>query len=136
MLMREPAAKPKLAPAEYAARFAAEKAHQQRRYCDAFALWRGCQRKACRRHRVCRGDASTCLKRALDAVPRQAQWQVRQDILAATPANLGAPERAVRQCMPGDLYETNGASAIVSTVRQAGRPHNKSERPEPEQQFE
>jgi hypothetical protein len=130
MLMRVPAAKPKLTPAAYAARFAAETARQQRRYCDAFALWRGCRRRACRRHGLCRGDAKTCLKRALDAVPRQTQWQVRQDILAATPANLGAPERAARQCMPADLCETNGASAIVSAVGQAGHPHNKSGRPE------
>jgi len=44
-------------------------------------------------------------KRALDCVPRQVQWRVRQDILARTPFNIGAPERHARQCMPRDLYE-------------------------------
>jgi len=107
--MRVPVAKPKLTPAQYAKRFAAEKALQQRRYCEAFALWRGCGRKACHRKRACWGDAKSCLERALDAVPRQAQWQARHDIIAAMPANLGAPERAARLCMPGDLGATSGA---------------------------
>jgi hypothetical protein len=100
-----PKPKPKLPPAEYAARFKAEKALQQRRYCDAFALWRDCRRKSCRRNQSCDGDPKACLKQALDRVPRQTQWRTRQDILEATPANLGAPERAARQCMPRDFYE-------------------------------
>ena len=41
--------KPKLSPVEHARRFAIEKALQQRRYCDAFALWRSCGEKPCRR---------------------------------------------------------------------------------------
>jgi hypothetical protein len=32
------------------------------------------------------------------------QWQTRQNILLATPRNIGAPERAARQCMPLDFY--------------------------------
>jgi len=111
--------KPKLKPEDYAKRFAAEKLLQQRRYCDAFALWRTCALKACRRNAACRGDAHRCLKRALDLaghspsktgvtalsrVPHPEQWQARQMILAATPANIGAPERAARQCMPLDFY--------------------------------
>ncbi len=97
--------KPKLKPIAYAQRVAVEKALQQRRYCDAFALWRTCPNKACRRQRHCNGDAAGCLRRALDRVPHPQQWQARQDILAATPRNIGAPERAARQCMPRDLYE-------------------------------
>jgi hypothetical protein len=97
--------KPKLDPVEYARRLALEKALQQRRYCDAFALWRSCPSKACRRQRRCGGDAAGCLRRALDRVPHPEQWRARQDILAATPRNIGAPERAARQCMPRDLYE-------------------------------
>ena len=97
--------KPELTPADYAARFNAEKALQQRRYCSAFALWRSCRRKACLRLESCSGDANACLRRALGRLPHQAQWQARQDILAATPANIGGPERKARQCMPGDLYE-------------------------------
>ena len=97
--------KPKLNPIEYARRLAVEKALQQHRYCDAFALWRTCSRKACRRQCRCRGEAADCLRRALDRVPHPEQWRARQDILAATPRNIGAPERAARQCMPRDLYE-------------------------------
>jgi hypothetical protein len=97
--------KPKLSPVEYARRFAVEKALQQRRYCDAFALWRSCPRQACHRQRCCGGDATGCLRRALDRVPHPLQWRARQDILDLTPRNIGAPERAARQCMPRDLYE-------------------------------
>ena len=95
----------KLSAIEYARRLALEKALQQRRYCDAFALWRSCTRKACRRQRRCCGEAAGCLRRALDRVPHPQHWRARQDILAATPRNVGAPERAARQCMPRDLYE-------------------------------
>jgi len=92
--------KPRLDPIEYARRFAVEKALQQRRYCDAFALWRTCPHNACRRQRRCGGEAAGCLRLALDRVPH-----ARQDMLNARPRNIGAPERAARQCMPRDLYE-------------------------------
>jgi hypothetical protein len=97
--------KPKLSAVEYARRLAVEKALQQRRYCDAFALWQTCARKTCRRGGRCGGEAAGCLRRALDRVPHPEQWRARQDILALTPRNIGAPERAARQCMPRDLYE-------------------------------
>jgi hypothetical protein len=100
----KPSRKRKLAPEEYKRRFAAEKALRQRRYCDAFALWRACALKACRRNAACRGDANRCLKRALERVPHPEQWQARQMILSATPANLGAPKRAARQSMPREFY--------------------------------
>jgi len=98
--------KPKLTPAQYAARFAAEKALQQRRYCNAFGLWRDCRRKACRRHGACQGNAKACLARAIDRIPRAVQWQARADVLKVTPKNIGAPERAARQFMPRDFYES------------------------------
>ena len=97
--------KPKLKPAEYAVRFAIEKALQQRRYCNAFALWRTCRDKKCRRQGACCGDANACLKRSLGGVPHDVQYRVRKTILDATPFNIGAPERKARQCMPCDLYE-------------------------------
>jgi hypothetical protein len=100
----KPSRKPKLAPQQYARRFAAEKALQQRRYCDAFALWRACALKSCRRNGACGGDANYCLKRAIARVPHTVQWQARQMILKATPTNLGGPERAARQCMPREFY--------------------------------
>jgi hypothetical protein len=96
--------KPKLTPEQYEARFAAEKARQLGRYCEAFRLWLSCRFGTCHRQRRCSDDRRACLKRALDRVPREVQWQTRQDILKATPANIGAPERAARQLMPRDFY--------------------------------
>jgi len=91
---------------KYAARFEAEKALQQKRYCDAFELWRSCHFKRCLRNRRCCGDVNACLAKAvaLDRVPHRQQWRTRQDILDATPSNIAAPERAARQCMPLDFY--------------------------------
>jgi hypothetical protein len=95
--------KPRLSPVEFAARFAIEKALQQRRYCNAFALWRTCRHKTCRRKGACLGDPNACLQSGVATVPRDVQAQVRRDILETTPRNIGAPERAARQCMPFDL---------------------------------
>jgi hypothetical protein len=97
--------KPKLDPVEHARRLAIEKELQQRRYCNAFALWRTCRRKAGRRQHRCGGDANLCLRRALDRVPYQMQSEARAQILKATPHNIAAPEREARQSMPRDLYE-------------------------------
>jgi len=47
-------------------------------------------------------------------LPHRAQWQARQDILDATPANIGAPERAARQCMPYDLFMANTTADAVA----------------------
>jgi hypothetical protein len=121
--MPKPSCKRKWTRAEFAARFEAEKARQQRRYCDALALWKSCRLKACLRNRACRGDQNACLKRAFASVPHDVQWQARQAILTATPANIGAPERAARQRMPYDFYaETTGAvvAGYVATLRRHG----------------
>jgi hypothetical protein len=75
--------------------------------CRAFALWRRCRRKSCRRRAACIGDTNVCLRCGLGSVSRHVQWRVRQDILKSTPCNIGAPERKARQCMPGDFYEQN-----------------------------
>jgi len=111
---RYPAKKPKprLGPVEFAARFAIEKARQQRRYCNAFALWRTCRDKTCRRKGACRGDPNACLRRGVASVPRDMQTRVRRDILAATPPNVGAPERTARQCMPLDLCKKGADGSI------------------------
>ena len=113
----KPARRRKLSPEDYAARFEAEKALQQRRYCNAFKLWQLCALRACRRRAACGGDAKACLKRALDAVPHAVQWQARHDILEATPLNLGAPERAARQSMPRDLVPSATAKRGRGTAR-------------------
>ncbi len=108
--MRKPTAQAIATQLKYAARFAAEKARQQQRYCDALALWRSCKEPLCRRHRRCCGEVDACLGTAvaLDRVPRQFATQTRQKILAATPRNTGAPERAARQCLPLDFYLGRG----------------------------
>jgi len=93
----------KLSPVKYARRLAIETERQQRRYCNAFALWKTCRRKACRRLGACSGDAHPCLQRALDRVPQSLQSQARADILKATPPNIGAPEREARQRLPREL---------------------------------
>jgi hypothetical protein len=96
--------RPKLSPVEHARRLALETERQQRRYCNAFALWRRCGGKACRRQRTCGGDARVCLQRALGNVPHALQSQARQDILKATPPNAGAPEREARLRLPRELF--------------------------------
>ena len=93
-----------LRPVDAAARFAIESALQQRRYCNAFALWQTCRNKQCRRQGACCGDADICLKLGLVRIPHEVQWRVRQTIIDATPHNIGAPERKARQSMPSDLY--------------------------------
>ena len=44
--------------------------------------------------------------------PARRAWQAREKFLAAMPKNLGAPERAARQCMPLDLYVESAAQAV------------------------
>ncbi len=89
--------------AEYAARFGAEKAALQRHYCNAFKFWRLCPLRRCRKARTCSGDAETCLKRREREVPRDIQWQERQRILLATPADAGPAERTARGFLPDAL---------------------------------
>jgi hypothetical protein len=97
--------RPKLSPADRARRAAIEGERQQRRYCNAFALWLDCRRKACLRRRSCGGDPHVCLQRALDRVPPLVQKKARERILKATPHNVGAPEREARLRLPRDFYE-------------------------------
>jgi hypothetical protein len=98
-------AKKAMTPEQYVARFKAAKALVQRAYCDAFRFWRSCPHKPCRKARTCRGDEDACLKRGEKDIPRQIQWQARQEILAATPANAGPPERMAREFLPSSFYE-------------------------------
>ncbi|HUZ34382.1 MAG TPA: hypothetical protein VMV19_20110 [Xanthobacteraceae bacterium] len=93
----------KLTPERYAARFHAEKAALQRHYCSVFKFWRMCVFKKCRKARACSGDAQVCLKRRVQEIAREAQWQARQHILASTPAQAGPPERGAREFLPAAL---------------------------------
>jgi hypothetical protein len=43
------------------------------------------------------------LKRHEAFVSREKQFAAREGVLAATPANIGAPQRLARQAMPGGL---------------------------------
>jgi hypothetical protein len=81
-----------------------EKGHPTTALCKAFALWRQCPVRRCRREQTCRSDHPFCMALAYRQLPHRAQWQARQDILDAMPANIGAPERPVRQCMPYDFF--------------------------------
>ena len=117
MVMKTNARKPKLTAARYAEWFEAEMVAQQRRYCDAFKTWRDCKDKACRRDRACRGGVRACLKRALDAVPREVQRRVREDILAATPKNFGGPERQARLLMPRDFYDGTADRVVIGEMK-------------------
>lgn len=125
MIARRPLRKRTLEPAQFTRRFEAEKALLLQRYCAAFASWRSCALKGCRREQTCRGEAARCLLRATGEVPHTAQWQARQDILNATPANIGAPERAARTLMPRDLLGEAGATA-AARLRADTRPRDKS----------
>ena len=93
-----------LTPEQYTARFNAEKAKLQRAYCTMFKFWRTCRFKPCRKARACRGDQDACLKRGEKLVPRDIQWEARRQMLAATPANAGPPERMAREFLPGSFY--------------------------------
>ena len=109
---KKPTRRRQLTAAEFTARYNAEKILQRERYCAVFEQWRRCANARCHHERACMGDNSACLKRALAAMPHAAQWQARNELLAATPKNIGAPERAARQCMPLDLCIESGARAV------------------------
>ncbi len=92
-----------LTAARYVARFNAEKAALRRAYCNLFGFWRSCALKRCRRERSCGGDAGACLARRVKEVPRENQWRARQQILSATPAEAGPPERTAREFLAEGL---------------------------------
>jgi len=94
-----------MSPETYQKRLTAEIARLRRHYSGVFALWRSCRHPPCRRARRCAGDASVCLRRAVDGVPRPQQIAARERLLAATPANIGAPERLARGFLPSGLFE-------------------------------
>jgi len=98
--------RPKLSEADFARRYGREAAAQQRRYCNAFALWQACPKNRCRRARRCLGYVTDCLKRAFRTVPPRLHVQVKRELLQGVPRNIGAPERKARQNLPEDFYAT------------------------------
>ncbi len=105
-----------LTPERYLARFTAEKATLARAYCDLFKFWRDCPCKRCRRARRCSGDHTICVRRCETEIARDIQWQARQQILQATSARAGPPERTAREFLPGDLV----SSAALDRPRISG----------------
>jgi hypothetical protein len=112
--MGQPARTPRLSWQEFVAQFEAEKTKQQQRYCERFALWRECPVRRCRRDRTCRGHLSYCMVHAIHTMPRRDLSQALGDIVKATPANIGAPERAARRCSPHDLCMANTTADAVA----------------------
>ena len=96
--------RPRLTEDEFAKAYGRAAVAQQRRYCDAFELWRSCPKKRCQRARRCLGYVTDCLKRAFAAVPPRLQVQVQQRLLRGVPRNISAPERKARQSLPEDFY--------------------------------
>jgi hypothetical protein len=91
----------KMTTEQYVARFNAEKAALQRHYCTVFKFWLACPFKPCRKSRACRGEQYACLKRSIERVPRDIQFQARQRIMEATPATADPPERMAREFLAG-----------------------------------
>ena len=107
-------------PKDWDARLAAEAARLQLHYCNLFKFWRACRSKRCRRHRRCCGDSNECLKRRIEEIPRMAQFQARQAVMAATPKHAGPAERSVRQLTPYDVIAPEPAPQHF-TLRCRGR---------------
>jgi hypothetical protein len=93
----------KMTTEQYVARFNAEKTRLARGYCGIFKFWRDCVFRPCRKARRCIGDPQACLRRRAPEVPRDRQWQARQQILTSTPASAGPAERTAREILPGYL---------------------------------
>ena len=110
--------RPKLSEAEFARRYGREAAAQQRRYCNAFALWRTCPKGRCRRARRCLGYVTDCLKRAFRDVHPRLHGQVQRKLMQGVPRNISAPERKARQSLPEDFYARRKS---VSEDAKAGR---------------
>jgi uncharacterized protein len=108
------ASTPRIPWQQFVARFEAEKIRQLQRYCERFELWRHCPVARCRRHRTCSNELPFCTAWAILKLPAQALRQAAQDILDATPPNIGAPERAARRLAPYDLSSADTTADAVA----------------------
>jgi hypothetical protein len=113
--------KPKLSAADFARRYGREAVAQQRRYCNAFALWRSCPKKRCRRAQSCLGYVTDCLKRAFRTVHPRLHEQKRRELFQGVPRNISAAERKARQNLPADFYERRKAEGREDAKVQRGR---------------
>jgi hypothetical protein len=91
-------------PEDFQNRFDVAAAAAQREYCDIFAFWRACRRKACRRAKACGGDALLCLQRGFAQVPDEACERALARVIAATPPDADRPTKLARQMNPQGFY--------------------------------
>jgi hypothetical protein len=91
-------------PEDFQQRFDAAARAAQREYCDIFAFWRACRRKACRRAKACGGDALSCLQRGFAQVPQQACERAHVHVMAATARDADRPTKLARQMSPQSFY--------------------------------
>jgi hypothetical protein len=59
-----------------------------RLYCDAFAFWRACRKKPCKRHRRCAGEPAACLMRGLPSVPDARREAAAREVIAGGPRRV------------------------------------------------
>jgi hypothetical protein len=93
-----------LTPEDFQQRFDAAAKAAQREYCNIFAFWRACRRKACRRAKACGGDALSCLKRGFAQVPDESCERALLRVIAATAADADRPTQLARQMSPQSFY--------------------------------
>jgi hypothetical protein len=91
-------------PEEFQKRFNAAAEAAQREYCDIFAFWRTCRLKACRRPKICRGDAQLCLKRGFPEILDEVADRAFARVIAATATDADRPTRLARQTSPQSFY--------------------------------
>ena len=105
---------PRIPWQQFVTRYEAEKTRLVKWYCERFELWRHCPVARCRRYRTCSNELPFCTAWALANLPPQALRQAAQDILDATPSNIGAPERAARRLTLHDLSLANATADAVA----------------------
>lgn len=83
-----------------------------RLYCDVFALWGGCSKDPCRRHRRCAGEAFDCLRRRVARIPPEQQGAAMNDVIAGGPRRLAPRSHAEwsvrRMALSSWLYVRGG----------------------------
>src|SRR5579862_1348301 len=118
--MHQNARPPRIPWQQFVARFEAEKTRLLKHYCERLKLWRQCPVARCRRYRTCSNELPFCTAWALCKLPEQARQAV-VEVRHATPANIGAPERAARRL---GLYDLSMADATADAVAEYLRHQN------------
>jgi hypothetical protein len=122
-----------LTPEDFQKRFDAAAQAAQREYCDIFAFWRTCRRKACRRAKACGGDGLLCLQRGYAQVPEEASERALARVVAATAADADRPTKLARQMSPQSFYlwslkaehRPKQVYKLAGAASRSGRPDDK-----------